>query len=237
MAGGGGGNSWPGNYESIPGIPSNFVPIIWEEFSTLNTKPLRPAIGRDEAYVLDGWMPLGPSNARILPGTGQILWSASGVNVVWFQFYNIYDTEYLVVLTSDGALTQVNVATGGTTAIGGAGTITNPSTIMGFSQWGSQYLILSKDQNNGYWLWDGTLLYTAGTIAPLVNIDSGGMNYPNGGVPAIILYDTTTTLLNSAQFSPPVLFSSVILDGSVTQILVTSQGDTFAVDDFVGINR
>lgn len=206
------------------GVPESFFPILWEEFSTLNTKPLRPAIGKDQCYWMDGFMPLGPSNARILPGTGPVRWSASGsVTVVWFEFFNIYDTQYVVVLTSDGALTQVNASTGVSTTIGGAGTISSPSTIMGMSQWGSQYLILSKDQVNGYWLWDANNLFSSGTLSPVVNVDNSGQGYS---------FAPTITLQTTGS-GTGVRFQALIENGNVTQVNVTDPGSGFAVTDFV----
>lgn len=221
------GEQLPGRFSDISGFPSHFQPIIWEKFTSLNTKPLRPAIEDGEAYILDGWMPLGPSNLRTLPGTGPNIYTApNGMSVIWYQFYNIFDTEYCVVLLNDGSLIQINLATLGTTAIGGGGTISSPSTVIGFSQWGSQYLILSKDQPNGYWLWDGTNLFTAGTLGPQVNIDNSGQNYT--GTPTIFTY---TTGSGSGQ-----AFSPVITDGAITQILVTNPGSGYAVDDFIAMN-
>jgi hypothetical protein len=221
---GGGGITLPGDDSGRPGIPNSFQPIVWEEFSTLNTKPMRPAIAPGEMFWCDGWMPLGPSNLRTLPGTGAVLYSApAGQGIVWFQFFNIADTEFVAILLTDGSMVQVNPTTAGTTQMMVAGTIQSPSTIIGFSQWGSKYLLISKDQDNGYFIWDGTNLYKSGTLSPQVDIDNAGSNYTS--TPTITLYSTGSGGGATLQ--------ATVLDGSVTQVVVTNPGSGWTVDDFV----
>jgi len=87
--------SLPSAPAATPGLPENFQPISWEKFETLNTKPPRPAIADGEYFWGDGWMPIGPSNFRILWGTGDVLFSAlPGTTIEWFGFGNIGDTPY-----------------------------------------------------------------------------------------------------------------------------------------------
>jgi hypothetical protein len=226
MAGGDSKLNSPGEQGDNSGFPSGFFPLVWEEFSTLNTKPPRPAIARGEAFWMDGFIPFGPSNMRTLPGTGGNLTSFAAGVVVWFQFFNIFDTQYIVVLTTNGSLTQVDANTGMQTTIGNAGTILNPSTTIGFSQWGSQYLILAAAQENGYWLWDGTNLFTAGSFGPLVSVDNGGSNYTS---------NPTFTVQADTGFVSTGAFTAILENGSVQQVLVTNPGSGFTVDSIVAV--
>jgi len=220
------GTSVPAAPQQTPGFPENFWSFSFEQFETLNTKPLRPGIKDAECYWLDGWMPLGPNNARILWGTGAALYSATGGKTVeWFNFGNVFDTEYLITLLSDGSIQATNVSSQVSSQIAVPGTITNPSSVFGFTQWGSQYLVFCKDQDNGYWLWDGTSLYTAGTASPEVTLTNGGLNYTSA--------PTVTVLTNGSGVGAA--YSPVIQNGSVTQVNCTNPGSGYAVDDMIAL--
>lgn len=217
------GLSLPSQPSAQPGLPENLSQFSFEIFETLNTKPPRPGLRDGEMFICDGYMPIGPNNLRILWGAGASIYTASGAMVVWFNFGNIADTPYMVALLSNGSVVAVNTQSGMATTIMAANTIINPSSFFGFSQWGSQYLIFAKDQTNGYWLWDGTNLFTAGTMSPQVNIGNAGQDYTSP--PTITLQ--TTGAGTGVRFSP------VIMNGSVTQVNVTNPGSGFAVNDFV----
>ncbi len=221
----------PGDFQTEPGVPSHFFPKTWEGFTGLNTRPTRPAIGDEECFWLDGIMPLGPGNARILPGTGTEWYGPTDIPIVWFTFFNINDVEYMAVLRADGSMVQVNLTTGppgAQSVLMPSATVINPSSIMGSSQWGTEYLILAKDQDNGYWLWDAVNLYTAGTLGPQVMIDNSGSGYT--GAPDIELYTATA---NTPGGDHGVVFSATVLDGSVDLVTVTNPGSGFTVNDFV----
>jgi hypothetical protein len=220
----GGGISLPGAPAQTPGLPENFSPILFEQFETLNTKPLRPGIRDPEMSWIDGWMPIGPNNARVLWGTGDTLFSATQ-GVVWFGFGNIATTNYCYALLANGELVAINMQTSAGIVVMPAGTVNNPRSVFGFSQWGSQYAIFAIDQVNGYWLWDGTNLYGAGTIGPVVTIDNGGQSYnasPN--------YAVETTGGGSG-----VQLSFTIQNGAVTQGTVVAPGSGFGLNDFIGV--
>lgn len=220
-------SSIPSAPQEVPGLPSNFGLISFEVFETLNTKSLRPAIRESECSLMDGWMPLGPNNLRILYGVGASVYGTDpGVTIEWFSFGNIADTPYAVVLLSDGSVISVNTQTTITGPVMPAGTIQNPSSIMGFSQWGSLYLIFAKDQDNGYWLWDGNSLFTAGTFAPQVNITNAGEGYTSA--PLFTIQDQTGIIVNGA-------FSGTVQNGSLTEVTVTNPGSGFTVDSIVAV--
>lgn len=217
----------PGAPQQVPGFPENFLPIIWERFETLNTKPPRPAITDGELFWCDGWMPIGPSNLRVLYGTGtEIFETQGGETIQWFGFGNIGATPYGVVLQSDGAVHMFNTTTGARFLVMAAGTIQAPSSIMGFSQWGSEYLIFSKDQENGYWLWDGDNLFTAGSVGPLVTLENAGENYSS--------LPTITFQTNGSGTGAT--FEAEIQNGNVINVNVTNPGSGFAIGDLIALN-
>ena len=212
----------PGNPPQIPGLPTNFQPIQFEIFEGMNTKPPRPAVDDKESFWIDGFMPIGPSNLRTLYGPGTPRVTSPPATVVWFGFGNIGDTQYLPYLCADGGLYWSPVTSGGGGTILPPGTITNPRSVFGFSQWGSLYLIFSSDQTNGYWLWDGTSTYGPGTLSPYVTVTNGGDNYTSAPVWGI---ETTGG-------GTGVGFSSQLDNDSVSLVNVTNPGHGFGEGDF-----
>jgi hypothetical protein len=205
------------------GLPSNPQLIPFEKFDTLNTKPLRPGIGDQEMYWCDGWIPLGPNNLRTLYGVGPKIYTApGGLTIVFFAFGNIQSTSYCYVELSDGSIVQVDINSMSTTAVAPAGTIINPTPIIGFNQWGSKYIAFSANQTNGYWLWDGSHLFTAGAIGPTITLTDSGIKYTSA--PTV----TFTTTGSGAG----VVLTAVVENGSVVRVDVTNPGSGFAVDDF-----
>src|SRR5215469_6727761 len=100
-------------------------------------------------------------------------------SIIYFQFANIGTNPIAVVFLSDGSIEQSNTTTKVVTQIAPPGTILNPSTTLplGVTQWGSQYVLICAPQANGYFLWDGTVFYQAGTIGPQVDISDSGFGY------------------------------------------------------------
>jgi len=205
------------------------LPIIFEQFSTLNTKNERAGIADAEMFWCDGFMPLGPNNLRALPGIGNPIFTATtfgaGLAVVWFNFGNIADTPYMVVLLSNGQIVAQNLTNGVQLQILPPGGIAVPSTIMGFSQWGSQYLLLAKDQPNGYWIWDGPSTFSAGTISPEITLINPGLFYTTSPTVIVRTTGSGTGETTNAQVNA----------GSVTHVTVTNPGSGFALGDFVNI--
>jgi len=157
------------------GLPA---PLLFEKFGGVNTATTRPGVPDEQAYWLDGWIPLAPRDLRTLYGIGPAAYTASGTSIVCFFFYNLGAVPYGIVFLSDGSAVQVNTNTSVATTVMAAGTITNPSiTQLGVSQYGSQYLIIVANQANGYWIWDGTALYGAGSLAPGVTLTNVGAGY------------------------------------------------------------
>jgi hypothetical protein len=202
--------------------PSDTGALTFEKFGGLQTATTRPGVPDEQAYWLDGFMPLAPRDLRTLYGTGAAKYTVpGGTTLVDFGFYNLGATPYAVVFRSDGAAIQINTSTGATVTILPAATIAIPSILnIGISQWGSQYLIIVANQTNGYWLWDGALLYTAGTLAPQVTLTNVGNAYQS--VPVV-----TATGGNGHGAS----FVASIGGGVVTNVIMTNPGTGYLPGD------
>lgn len=167
-------------------------------------------------------MPLGANNARTLYDIGTAIYTNAN-NIAYFTFGNIATAPIAIVFLKDGSIVQVNTSTLVVTTIAPTGTIVTPSNPIGVSQWGSQYILICAPQTNGYFIWDGTVLYQAGTIGPAVNILNSGFGYT--GQPAIAATGGAGT---GATFT-----STVTSSGSVSQILVASSGSGYRASDAV----
>lgn len=209
-------------------MPSNPTLFTFEQFTGLNTKPLRPGIQDQEMSWCDGLMPIGPNNLRTLYGVGEELYTAAGsLIIIFYAFGNIHAVPYCYVFLSDGSVVQVNTNTGAITQIATAGTIQNPSqTNIGFCQWGSKYILFSADQTDGYWIWDGSNLFEAGTVGPQVIMLRSGEDYTSQ--PTVEL--TTTGAGSGATFE------AELKNGSIENMNVTSPGSGFAIDDLINLN-
>lgn len=220
----------------IPGFQASHDRAIFETFEGIDTKAPRPAVQEKQMAWCSGLMPVGPSQLAILPDIGGTVFTSGpgsgaggpgGETIVWFQFGNlasqVVDAYYGFILLSNGAIWAVNTDTGAAQQVMAPGTIQVPRTQMGFSQWGSQYILFAKDQTNGYWIWDGNLLYTAGTIGPIITITNSGQNYSSP--PTVAIQSTGGGGATfSAQLEPGT--------GAVSQVIVTNPGSGYGPNDF-----
>jgi hypothetical protein len=207
-----------------PGYQSSHNRIVFETFEGIDTKSPRPAVQEKMMAWCSGFMPTGPSQLAILPDIGASIFNSGDDDIIWFQYGNIADVYYGFVLLSDGAIWAVNTTTNAAQEIMGPGTIQVPRTQMGFSQWGSQYILFAKDQTNGYWIWDGTLLYAAGGFGPIVTLDNAGTNYTS---PPTVTVQTTGSG-GGAQFEAQLEPGS----GAIAQVTLTNPGSGFNYNDF-----
>lgn len=206
--------------------PAGPGPLLCEEFEGINTTTTRPGVGDKQLYWSDGFIPLSRRNLRTLYGIGSSLWTpASGV-IAFFDFANIGSTPYMIGFLSDGSVWAVNTNTKVAAIIAPIGTIQNPSVLnIGFSQYGSQYVLISSLQNNGYFIWDGTILYQAGSLAPQVTITDNGTGYTSA-----------PSVSASGGSGSGATFLASIANGLVTQIIITNPGSGWLAGDTVTLS-
>ena len=54
-------------------------------------------------------------------------------------------------------------------------TFYNGNYLPGCAQWVASTLLIGNSINaDSYWVWDGAILYTAGTLSPIVTVTDGG---------------------------------------------------------------
>ena len=162
-----------------PYLPPGPEPLICDQFMGINTSTTRVGVDEKQMWWCSGYFPIAPHQLRTLPGIGPILWTPTTSTILFYGFANIGAAPIAVVFLADGSIFQVNTATGVVTQMGPPGTIVAPSVLTtGMSQWGNQYvLIVNTGQTNGYFIWDGTNLFRAGTLAPPVTLTATGSGY------------------------------------------------------------
>lgn len=229
----GGGYSSVGQPPNTPGLPQNPIPTVFQGFTGLNTKAAQQGIADQEMFVCDGFMPLGPNNLRVLRDLGGVIYTAPGGRTINnFDFGNIGAMPICLVCLDNGSLVQVNMLTLATTQIGVSGTITGFSP--DFSQWSSLYQIIVAPQTNGYFLWDGSNLFQAGTVGPEVTIDNGGSGYTSA--PTVTLQggvQATGTLTFNSNPSPG---DTITLNGVLwTFVASGATGNQFNIGGTTGV--
>jgi len=219
-------NPEPAKLPANPYSPSLPDPQMMEQFGGINTSTTRAGVPDSMCYWIDGFMPIAPRNLRTLPGVGPQLRPTFGATIVAFGFYNIGAIPYAIYFLSDGSVETTNTTgTPVTVQILPPGGITTPSiTGMGFSQWGQSYLIIVANQTNGYWVWDGKLLYDAGTLSPIVVLTNPGSAYQN--VPSV-------TAGGGSGFGAT--FVAAIADGVVTGVTMTNPGSGYLAGQTVSL--
>ena len=208
------------------GIPPGLQIYSSFPFAGLNLSSSRPSIRDQEFYNIENFVRIGDGFLRTLWDNGDALYTVSGSQtIVNGFFYNIAATQYAVVFLSDGTAYQIQVSNGDITTIS---SVTATFYIAGGSlpgciQWGSQYLIIGNNNaQNNYWIWDGSILYAAGTLSPVITITDGGSGYTSE--PTITAYGGVGT---------GATFTSTIQNGSVVSITETNPGSGYAVNDQV----
>ncbi len=202
----------------------NEAGLVFDQFAGVNTATTRPGVPDQMAYWLDGFIPLAPGNLRTLYGIGAAKYTATGgKTIVCFYFYNLGATAYAIVFLSDGSAIQVDTSSGAATTVLTAGTILAPSILnLGITQYGSQYLIIVANQPSGYWVWDGTLTYSAGTLAPQVTLTNVGS-----------AYQTPPSVTASGGNGAGATFVATIGGGVVTNVIMTNPGHGYLPGDVV----
>jgi hypothetical protein len=207
------------------GIPAGLQLYTPFPFAGLNLSSSRPAIRDSEFYAIENFVRVGDGFLRTLWDVGPPIYTAAtNLTIISAFFYNIAVTQYVVVFLSDGTAYQVNTSTNAITTISSVvGTFYNGGNIPGCIQWGSQYLLIGNNNNqNAYWVWDGSILYAAGGVSPEIVITNGGSGYSSA--PTVTAYGGEGT---------GATFQAVIQDGSVVAVNVVTPGTGYQPIDYV----
>ena len=198
-------------------------PLIFEQFEGINTQTSRPGVDEKQMAWCDGLMPIAPRKLRTLYGVGTPIVFSDSATVSFFGFANIGSTPYCIVIHVDGSMHAVNTSTYAQTLIGPAGTITNPSRLnVGLSQYGARYVMIVSRQTNGYFIWDGSVLYKSGGLGPTVTVTAGGTGYTSA-----------PTVAASGGSGSGATFLATVANGVVTGVTILTPGTGYLSTDTV----
>lgn len=208
------------------GLPAGLKVASVYPFEGLNRADGRIGIADQEFYWLENYIRVGKGRLRSSWDIATSLYVApTGKQIVSFYWFNIGADSLCAVFHSDGTAVQVAYPSGAVTPIGStpgqfyqAG-----SPLPACCPWGSQYLLISNNLTaNSYWVWDGTLLYSAGGVSPLVTITSGGSGYTTA--PAVTAFGGSGT---------GATFVATIANNTVVSVVPTATGSGYGPADIV----
>ena len=194
-------------------------------FKGVNQKASVIAIEDDEFVWLENIVWTGPGQLALgLSNNPTPIYTApAGLSIVSYPFVQFGGIPYLVVFLSDGSALIINVLNQTRTPVAPLGTfaVVPPpcATAWASSAVGvTPYLLIGT--STGYYIWDGTSLYQPGTLAPQVQITSGGFGYTSA--PNVAITGGNGTGATGI---------ATITDGSVTSVQLTNPGTGYGPFD------
>lgn len=196
----------------------------------MNVQSSPIAIDDHEFTYLENFLRIGDGYLRTAWDVGTPLYTASGQTIVSFFFFTIGSSYYAAIFFSDGTAVQVAYPSGAVTTITTSPNLFYKSSngmLPGYSQWGTQFLLIcNRNTSNDYWVWDGSILYGAGTAAPNQqnnpDILSGGLDYSSA--PTVTPFGGSGTGL---------AITATVLGGSVVYLQITDPGTGYEPGDVV----
>lgn len=211
------------------GIQEGFKQFSMAPFGGMNQMSSSRLDGKDnESWWQENLIKTGDGCLRSIWDQGSPIYtSPNGTAIIYQFFFNIGSTNYVVIFLSNGHAIQVNTATGANTTISSIdGNFYNPALsfqIPVCGQWGTTYLLIANNFNpNNYWVWDGSVLYSAGSLSPLITVTDGGSGYTSA--PSVTAYGGS---------GGGTTFVATVLNGSVTSIRETNSGSGYEPGDVV----
>lgn len=207
------------------GLPKEIKFFSAFPFGGINQHDDRTAIRDNQFYWLENFIRLGTGKLRTLWDAGPALFTVpSGATIVSHFWFNIGSSNYCMLFLADGTAIQYALETGLTKAVMAASApFYAGSSLPATVQSGSQFLLIANNNTaNSYWIWDGSVLYSAGTLGPTITLDSSGTGYTSA--PTVTAYGGSGS---------GALFQAVISNGSVTAVQVVNPGSGYAPDDVV----
>lgn len=199
--------------------------FLFEDWGTLDTRSNRTSIADNDFAFVQNFIPIGKGNLRTTYAeNASNLYTASGKLIIYHYAYNLGKTTYNALFLDDGSAVQVRESDGAVTTIAGAGTFfSGGSSIPGCSQWQSIYLLIASDvTTNGYFIWNGSILFGSGGISPDVTLIDDGSGYTS--VPTVTAYGGSGS---------GATFLATVANGVVTQLALTNPGSGYTLNNQV----
>lgn len=207
------------------GLPSGFKLYSPFPFGGMDQSATRVGMDDPSFFYVENFIRIGNAKLRTVWDEGDPIYTTSvGKTIVYAFFYNIGATNYVIIFLSDGTAVQVNPVTQAQTVVSSAtGLFYNGGQLPCCASWGSQYLLIANNiMPNSYWVWDGKVLYSSGTLGPSVVLSSGGSGYTS--VPTVTAFGGEGT---------GATFTANIANGSVVAVIIDNPGTGYEPGDYV----
>lgn len=217
-------NQLPAKAQALLGLPDGFKTVSPFPFEGMNVQSSAMALKDTEFTWLENFARIGDGALRTMWDVGPAIYVGS---IEYYSFYTIGINYYCAIVHSDGSATQLNTTTTAQTSITPSLPFYTSSGLLPcLKQWGTQYLLISnRNTDNDYWVWDGSLLYEAGTVAPnSATILSGGFDYT--GAPSYTVF---------GGFGSGVTLSLAVSGGQLVEATITNPGSGYQPGDVVQV--
>lgn len=206
------------------GLPQGFRAYTPFPFAGMNMQDAPTAIDDKEFTYMENFLRIGGGMLRTAWDAGSPIYRGGNQSIVFFFFYYIGTTGYVAVFLTDGSAVQVQLSNLAQTQIGPAGTFYTGAQKPACAQWGTLYLLISNNNSfNNFWVWDGSILYQAGTAAPNgVTLLATGSNY-----------GTNPTVTAFGGHGSGMVLVPTVQAGGVVNVQITDPGTGYEVGDIV----
>src|SRR5690348_13336573 len=113
--------------------------LVVKDFGGINQQAVRSAIEQEEFSWLENMMPIGHGNLRCVPFQGNPIATIPNVNVTYWKYGNVTNTDYLFCFDNLGGARALNLSTFAFTVIGPPGTFVGQSAC---AQWKNERLLI-----------------------------------------------------------------------------------------------
>lgn len=208
------------------GLPPGYKVFSPFPFGGMNQSDSKQGMEDNEFYLLENFIKLGNGKLRTVWDRGSAVYTTTNPRrIVNFYSFNIGKQQYFVVFLDNGTAVQVNANTFVQTVIS---SVPNTFYEIGFqltacAQWGSLYLLMVNNITpDSYYVWDGSVLFSSGTLGPSVTITNSGSGYTSN--PTVTAFGGSGT---------GATFMATEVSGSVVSVKVTNPGTGYLPGDMV----
>jgi hypothetical protein len=196
---------------------------VAKDFDGVNTKASRTSIKETEFAWIENTMPVGHGNLKSVyaqTSVGTVTWAGA---VTYLTYCNINNINYAIAFengTGKVEYSNLDAATPTNTVIANSG-YTGPTQS---AVWSNQYLLIA-DYANGYSYWDGTNIYSIGSLAFTI-----GLNGTTS--PSSLTYNLTVTALATGGVFTINSFNTIVVGMAVT--ISGTLGGTGSITGYTG---
>lgn len=202
------------------GLPEGLELFSPFPFKGMDVKGSPTAIDDASFAWLENVMWIGQGQLALLADNNPTpLYTApAGLNILAYSFFVLGGAQFMAVFQGDGSAVQVAIPGGGVTQIGPPGTFLASPSLPATATYAALYLLIAT--SNGYFAWDGTVLYHPGSLAPQINVTNPGVNYT--APPTVVISGGTG--VGATGFA-------TIVNGEVTKVTLSNPGNGYSPFD------